>query len=72
LSEIGGSLRNCEHCFFDKYNLGLDSLTHLCRCACVQDFSDYESFEQQRFEVDYFTKYRMMIPSTSPMAMRNR
>ncbi len=60
------------HCDFDKFNLGLDSLTHLCRCACVQDFSDYEDFEQQRFESEYFTKHRMVISSSMPMVMRNR
>jgi hypothetical protein len=69
---LGGSLRSCEHCFFDKYNLGLDSLNHLCRCACVQDFADFESFEQDRFESDYFTKNRIIVPSRMPVVMRNR
>ena len=65
-------LRSCEHCFFDKFNLGLDSLTHLCRCACVQDFTDFESYDQQQFEREYFTKHRMTVMAKMPVRMRNR
>ena len=54
------------------FNLGLDSLSHLCRCACVKDFSDFESFEQQRFEAEFYTKHRMAVPSSLPVVMRNR
>ena len=68
----GGFLRSCEHCSFVKYNLGLDSLTHLCMCACVQDFLDIEDFEQDRFESDHFTKHRMVVQSSMPVMMRNR
>ncbi len=57
----GGKLRDCQHCFFAQYNLGLDSLQHLCRCACVQDAYDLEQFQQQRFEHDHFSKNRMVI-----------
>ena len=68
----GGSLRSCEHCFYDRFNLGLDSLSHLCRCACVQDFADFEVYEQERYEAAYFTKSRIMTPSKMPVVMRNR
>lgn len=68
----GGTLRSCAHCSLAQFNLGLDSLSHLCRCACVQDFYDFERFEQQRFNGDHFTKHRMAIPSTMPLAMRSR
>lgn len=68
----GGTLRSCAHCSLAQFNLGLDSLSHLCRCACVQDFYDFERFEQQRFNGDHFTKHRMAIPSTMPLVMRNR
>lgn len=69
---FGVGLRSCEHCFFDKYNIGLDSLTHLCRCACVQDFADAEDYEKDRFEADFFTKHRLVTPSRMPVVMRNR
>jgi hypothetical protein len=72
LSPPGGSLRSCEHCFFDQFNLGLDSLSHLCRCACVQDFADFESYEQQRHDSSYFSKHRIVVPSRMPVVMRNR
>jgi len=65
-------LRSCEHCFLEKYNLELQSLSHLCRCACVQDFADAESFEQDRFETSFYTKHRMLTPSRMPVVMRNR
>jgi len=65
-------LRSCGHCFFDAYNIELDSLNHLCRCACVQDFADYESYEQERFESDYFTKHRLVVQSHMPIFMQNR
>lgn len=72
IPNIGGSLRSCEHCFYDRFNLGLDSLSHLCRCACVQDFADFESFEQDRYDSDFFTKNRIIVPSRMPVIMRNR
>lgn len=49
--------------------MGLDSLEHLCRCACVQDQYDIEQFEQQRFEAEHFCKNRMAVrPGTSYLA----
>lgn len=65
-------LRSCEHCGLDKFNLGLDSLSHLCRCACVQDFADFESFEQSRHDAAYYSKNRIVTPSRMPVVMRNR
>ena len=41
-------------------------------CACVQDFADYESFEQQRYESTFYTKHKMAIHSKMPIRMRNR
>jgi hypothetical protein len=41
-------------------------------CACVQDFADFESFEQQRFDSEHYTKHRMVVQSTMPVVMRNR
>jgi hypothetical protein len=65
-------VRSCEHCFYERFNLELDSLSHLCRCACVQDFADFESFEQQRYETEYYTKNRIVVQSRMPVVMRNR
>jgi len=68
----GGTLRDCQHCFFAQYNLGLDSLQHLCRCACVQDAYDLEQFEQHRFEHDHFSKNRMVIRPEGEYLWHNR
>ena len=68
---VGGSLRTCTNCFFAQYNLGLDSLQHLCRCACVQDHYDIEQFEQQRFESEHFCKSRMAIRPDGPHLAHN-
>jgi hypothetical protein len=69
---FGVLLRSCEHCFFERYNLGLDSLWHLCRCACVQDFADFESFENLRFESGYYTKHVMAVRSSGTTLAHNR
>ncbi len=68
---VGGNLRSCERCFFAQYNLGLDSLEHLCRCACVQDMYDIEQFHQERFVSDHFCKSRMAIRPDSPFLAHN-
>ena len=62
----GGTLRLCEHCQFKEFNLGLESLAHLCKCACVQDFFDFQQFEQQRFDTTHFSKHRMVVRSSTP------
>ena len=72
IAKSGVLLRSCEHCFFDRFNLGLDSLSHLCRCACVQDFADFESFEQHRFNTVFYTKYTMAVQSSGPSLAHNR
>jgi hypothetical protein len=38
----------------------------------VQDFADFESFEQQRYDSEYFTKNRIVVQSRMPVVMRNR
>ena len=49
----------------------LETLTHLCKCACVQDFYDYEQFEQERFDTRHFSKHRMVVRSSTPMLAHN-
>lgn len=46
-------------------------MEHLCRCACVQDFADWEAYEQQRFEAETFTKHTMTVHSSLPFLPRN-
>ena len=38
----------------------------------MQDFADYERFEQHRYDAEFYTKHRMMTPSKMPVVMRNR
>ncbi len=38
----------------------------------MQDFADFEDYEQERFDSAYFTKHRLVTPSRMPMVMRNR
>jgi hypothetical protein len=38
----------------------------------VQDFYDFESFEQHSHDKEYFTKHRMAFRTNLPVAMRNR
>ncbi len=72
MARRGDGLRSCDHCDLAKFNLGLDSLSHLCRCACVQDFYDFESFEQEHHDREFFTKHRMAFRTSLPFVMRNR
>ena len=41
-------------------------------CACVQDFYDFEGYDQQRFDTEHFTKHKMFVQSNMPVFMRNR
>jgi hypothetical protein len=38
----------------------------------VQDFYDFESFEQHSHDKEYFTKHRMAFRTNLPVVMRNR